>query len=105
MEIILYGLLLVAIAFLGSPLFSVIGAIALFAFYTAGIDTSAIIVELYRLASAPTLIAIPLFTFAGYILAESKTPNRLVALSQPFFGWMPGGDRKSTRLNSSHVSE
>jgi tripartite ATP-independent transporter DctM subunit len=91
MEIILYGLLLVALAFLGSPLFSIIGAIALLAFYTAGIDTSAIIVELYRLASAPTLIAIPLFTFAGYILAESKTPNRLVALSQAFFGWIPGG--------------
>src|SRR5437867_13136348 len=91
MEIILYGLLLVAFALLGSPLFSIIGAIALIAFHAAGIDTSAIIVELYRLASAPTLIAIPLFTFAGYVLAESKTPKRLVALSQAFFGWIPGG--------------
>ena len=49
------------------------------------------IVELYRLANTPTLLAIPLFTFAGYILAESKTPLRLVALSKAFFGWIPGG--------------
>ena len=91
MEIVIYGLLLVALAFLGSPLFSIIGAIGLIAFSAAGIDTSAIIVELYRLTSAPTLIAIPLFTFAGYMLAESNTPKRLVALSQAFFGWLRGG--------------
>ncbi len=91
MEIIVYGLLLIAIAFLGSPLFAIIGAIALIAFHSAGIDTSAIIVEMYRLSSAPTLIAIPLFTFAGYMLAESQTPKRLVALSQAFFGWISGG--------------
>lgn len=91
METILYGLLLIALAFLGSPLFAIIGTIALLAFHAADIDTSAVIVEMYRLASQPTLIAIPLFTFVGYILAESKTPKRLVALSQAFFGWMPGG--------------
>ena len=91
MEILLYALILIALAFFGSPLFSIIGAIALLAFHAVDIDTSAIIVELYRLASAPTLIAIPLFTFAGYILAESKTPKRLVALSQAMFGWIPGG--------------
>jgi tripartite ATP-independent transporter DctM subunit len=46
---------------------------------------------MYRLASAPTLVAIPLFTFAGYLMAESKTPERLVAVAKPLFGWMPGG--------------
>ncbi|MBI1806620.1 MAG: TRAP transporter large permease subunit [Ignavibacteria bacterium] len=91
MEPILYGIFLIALAFLGSPLFAIIGAIALLAFHTVGIDTSAIIVEMYRLTSAPTLIAIPLFTFAGYVLAESKTPKRLVALTQALFGWMSGG--------------
>ncbi len=91
MQTLLYALALIALAFLGAPLFSIIGAIALLAFRAADIDTSAIIVEMYRLASAPTLIAIPLFTFAGYVLAESKTPKRLVALSQAFFGWMSGG--------------
>jgi len=91
METILFGLLLIALAFLGAPLFSIIGAVALLAFAGANIDSSAVIVELYRLANAPTLIAIPLFTFAGYVLAESNTPKRLVALSQAFFGWIPGG--------------
>jgi C4-dicarboxylate transporter DctM subunit len=34
------------------------------------------------------LIAIPLFTFAGYLFAKSRMPDRLVELSQAFF---PGG--------------
>ncbi len=86
-----YAIALILLAFLGAPLFSIIGAIGLIAFSAADIDTSAMIVELYRLANTPTLLAIPLFTFAGYILAESKTPLRLVALSKAFFGWIPGG--------------
>jgi tripartite ATP-independent transporter DctM subunit len=56
-----------------------------------GIDTQAVIIEMLRMASAPTLIAIPLFTFAGYLLAESKSPQRLVNLYRALFGWMPGG--------------
>lgn len=91
METFLYGILLLALAFLGAPLFSIMGVVALLAFQSADIDSAAIIVELYRLASAPTLIAIPLFTFAGYVLAESGTPKRLVALSQALFGWIRGG--------------
>lgn len=87
--IVVAGLILLAL--LGAPLFSIFGAIGLLAFHAAGIDTSALIVELYRLASMPTLIAIPLFTFAGYTLAESNAPKRLVALAQAFFGWIPGG--------------
>lgn len=43
------------------------------------------------MASAPTLITIPLFTFAGYMMAESGTPRRLVNVAQAFVGWMPGG--------------
>jgi tripartite ATP-independent transporter DctM subunit len=72
-------------------LFTIIAAIALIAFHFAEIDSSAVIIELYRLASQPILLAIPLFTFAGYLLAESKTPQRLVNLSRAFFGWLPGG--------------
>ena len=91
MTTILLILFFVALAFFGAPLFSIISGVALLAFTFADIDTSAVIVELYRLASAPTLIAIPLFTFAGYMLAESNTPRRLVALSQSLFGWIRGG--------------
>ncbi|HLF15477.1 MAG TPA: TRAP transporter large permease subunit [Bacteroidota bacterium] len=91
MEVLLIALALVVLAFLGSPIFAVLGAIGLIAFHSTGTDSSAMIVELFRIASAPTLLAIPLFTFAGYMLAESRTPKRLVALSQALLGWIPGG--------------
>ncbi len=82
---------LTLIALLGAPLFMLFGSIALYSFSHAGIDTSAIMIEFYRMASAPTLITIPLFTFAGYLMAESGTPKRLVNVAQALFGWMPGG--------------
>lgn len=81
----------VLLAFLGAPLFTLIGGIALYAFDSQGIDTSSVIIDLYRIAETPTLIAIPLFTFAGYLLAESRSPQRLVALARAMFGWIPGG--------------
>lgn len=91
MTTILIAILLLLFALFGTGLFVIIAAIALIAFYYAGIDSSAVIIELYRLASQPVLLAIPLFTFAGYLLAESNTPKRLVNLSRAFFGWIPGG--------------
>ena len=86
-----FGIGLALIALFGAPLFVIFGSVSLISFHHAGIDSSATIIEMYRLASAPTLVAIPLFTFAGYMMAESKTPERLVALVKPLFGWMPGG--------------
>ncbi len=82
---------LIILALLGVPLFAIIGLAGLLSFYSAEIDSSAIFIELYRVASSPTLIAIPLFTFAGFILAESNTPQRLTRLSQSFLGGIPGG--------------
>ena len=91
MIVLIIGLIFILFALFGTPLFVILGAIALLSFFSLGIDTSAVIVEMYRIANAPTLLAIPLFTFAGYLLAESKTPKRLVNLSNALFGWMPGG--------------
>ena len=91
MNILLIVLALVALVLIGSPLFSIIGAISLYGFSSEGIDTATVIVELYRLASQPVLLAIPLFAVAGYFLAESKAPHRIVALAQTLIGWMPGG--------------
>jgi len=82
---------IILLAFIGVPLFVVISAVALTGFYSTGIDPAALIVEMYRMTSSSTLIAIPLFTLAGYLMAESKTPIRLVNLSQAFLGWLPGG--------------
>jgi len=83
------GLLLLAL--LGMPLFAVIGAAALLGFHAAEIDLSVVAIEFYRLAEMPTLLAIPLFTFAGYLLSESRAPSRLVQLTQALLGWLPGG--------------
>jgi len=91
MTYIIVGIIILLLVLLGEPVFVLIGAGGLLLFKLSGTDTSAVIVELYRLASLPALIAIPLFTFAGYILAESNAPKRLVRLALAFFGWMPGG--------------
>ncbi|MZH04245.1 MAG: TRAP transporter large permease subunit [Nitrospinae bacterium] len=86
---IAFGIIILAL--LGVPLFTIIGLCGLVSFYNADIDASAIFIELYRVASNPTLIAIPLFTFAGFVLAHGKTPDRLAKLSQSFLGGIPGG--------------
>jgi C4-dicarboxylate transporter, DctM subunit len=76
---------------LGTPLFVALGGMALALFANAGIAPTAVLLETYRLVSAPALIALPLFAFAGSMLAESRSATRLVALSQAWFGWLPGG--------------
>ncbi|NLD28693.1 MAG: TRAP transporter large permease subunit, partial [Myxococcales bacterium] len=87
----LYILALALCAICGAPLFIIIGGLAIVLFTAVGIDPQAVIIDMYRLASAPMLIAIPLFTFAGYLLAESKSPERMVNLYRALFGWIPGG--------------
>src|SRR3989338_3899942 len=86
----LYLVLAVA-AVAGVPLFAVMGGVALLSFYLEGISLSAVIVELMRLSTTPSLVSIPLFTFAGYLLAESKAPQRLVLFYRAWFGWLPAG--------------
>jgi tripartite ATP-independent transporter DctM subunit len=75
----------------GAPLFVVFGSLAMLLFNADGINVQAVIIEMLRMASAPTLVAIPLFTFAGYLMAESSSPQRMVNLYRALFGWMPGG--------------
>ncbi len=83
------GLLLLAL--LGAPLFALIAAAALLGFQRSGVDLTVVAIEFYRLAEMPLLLAIPLFTFAGYLLSESRAPQRLMRLTQAFLGWLPGG--------------
>lgn len=87
---ILTGLLLL-LALLGTPLFVIIAAGALLGFYRSGVDLSVVAIEFFRIAEMPVLLAIPLFTFAGYLLSESRAPQRLVRVTRALLGWMPGG--------------
>lgn len=81
----------ILLALMGAPLFSVIAAGALWGFFQQEIDLQVVAIEIYRLTEMPVLTAIPLFTFAGYLLGESKAPQRLVRITDALLGWMPGG--------------
>ncbi|HEY9051997.1 MAG TPA: TRAP transporter large permease subunit [Gammaproteobacteria bacterium] len=89
MILIVFILLLLAI--LGMPLFAVLGAGGLVASYNAEVSPVSLIIELYRLASQGNLVAIPLFTFAGMLMAAGGAPQRLIKLFDALLGWMPGG--------------
>lgn len=85
-------LVIILMALMGAPVFIVISAFAMLGFYLTDIPLAVIIVDLYgNFSSQPLLYTIPLFTFAGYILAESKTSERLVSFSRAILGWLPGG--------------
>jgi C4-dicarboxylate transporter, DctM subunit len=88
---ILTGLAIILLILLGAPLFAVIAASTLLAFSRTEADLTVVVIEIYRLAEMPVLLAIPLFTFAGYLLAESRAPQRLVRITNALLGWLPGG--------------
>jgi len=89
--VILAGLAFLVLVLLGTPLFAVIGGSVLLAFSHTDTQLTVVVSEIYRLAEMPVLLAIPLFTFAGYLLAESQAPRRLVRITNALLGWMPGG--------------
>lgn len=88
---IIFSIVLVLLAILGAPLFAVIGASAMLGFYGQDSDLMIMALEIQSIASMPFLSAIPLFTFAGYLLSESNAPKRLVRLTGAMMGWVPGG--------------
>jgi C4-dicarboxylate transporter, DctM subunit len=85
------ALILVLLALVGVPLFVVLAAGGLLASEAAEISADILIVEMNRLASSPNMIAIPLFTFAGVLMAHGGAPVRLVNFYRAALGWMPGG--------------
>ena len=90
----MWAVLLILLAILGAPLFAIFGAAAMLLFGSlpdTSITGTANDVFSEKFADSPLLVTIPLFTFAGYVLAESGTPHRLVKLSRAWLGWMPGG--------------
>ena len=83
--------LLLAAALAGAPLIAVLMGAAMLGFLVSGIDLAAVAIEVYRIVDTPLLVALPLFTYAGYVLAEANTSQRLVDLVESFFGWLPSG--------------
>ena len=90
--VVTIALITLAIATLfGAPIFVTLGGAALILFWGDGIPVAAVTVDHYRLVVNPTLPAIPLFTLAGYFLAESSAPKRLVELFDTLFGRFRSG--------------
>ena len=89
--ILLMAIVLIILVIFGLPVFVGMIAAAMLGLYASQVDFSAILIEIFRLANAPVLLAIPLFTFAGYLLSEGGTSARLVRFSRSLFGWVPGG--------------
>jgi len=79
------------LALMGTPLFALIAAVAILGFMADGLDASLVAMEIHRLVDTPVLVSIPLFTFAGELMAKARTSERLVGLSRALLGWMPGG--------------
>lgn|SRR5699024_10491873 len=82
---------LVLLALIGAPLFAIILAAAALGYFSLGLDLSVLHIDLYQVSTSVVLMALPLFTFAGFLLSESNTADRMLRLSQAAFGWMPGG--------------
>jgi tripartite ATP-independent transporter DctM subunit len=83
--------IVVAAAVVGTPLFAILGGTAALLFMHDGVTPATILIETYTLSVSPTLPAIPLFTLAGFLLAEGKASERLLRVFRAFFGWIPGG--------------
>jgi C4-dicarboxylate transporter, DctM subunit len=85
------GIVLLLALLLGAPMFAVIGGAGLFLLAASGVPVAAVAVNHYSLAANPSLPAIPMFTLAGYLLAESQAPRRLIVLFHTLLGRVHGG--------------
>lgn len=82
---------LIGAALLGAPIFVLIGGAALFLLTGRGVPAASVAVDHYSLVVNPSLPAIPMFTLAGYLLAESRAPKRLIEVFDALFGRLRGG--------------
>ena len=84
---------IITLAILGLPLFCVLGAVGLVGLHHDQTPLAGALADVYALAGgkAVALSTIPLFTFAGYLMARAKTAERLVRMAKALLGWIPGG--------------
>ena len=88
---LIIGIGLIGFALLGGALFVLLGGASIIGYAMAGEPIATILIDFNRLTRNSTILIIPLFTFAGYIIAEGKAPQRLVAFARASVGWLPGG--------------
>ncbi len=84
-------------ALLGAPIFVLLGGAAAFLFMVQGSKPTVLLITAYQeLTGSAGLATIPLFTLAGYLLAEGRSSERLLRLFRALFGWIPGGTAVAT---------
>jgi tripartite ATP-independent transporter DctM subunit len=84
--------LVLAAGILGAPIFTLLGGIALFASLVRGTRPAVLPLMAYQqLTTSSGIAAIPLFTVAGFLLAEGSASERLLRLFRAWAGWAPGG--------------
>jgi C4-dicarboxylate transporter, DctM subunit len=86
-----FVLIIIFAALSGTPLFIVMGALALLLNQAAGLEMDSVAVNIHSALTNQNIIAIPLFTIVGFFLSESKAGERLVHTFRSFFSWLPGG--------------
>lgn len=91
-------MVLVAAALAGTPIFIALGGSALVLWWAADEPVAAVAAGTLQQLNFSVMPTIPLFTFAGYILAESGASRRLIRVFLSVFGWLPGGLAVMTAL-------
>ena len=84
-------IVLIAAAFFGLPIFTVLGGIGFLLFVKAGQPLEIIPNQAYGVLTGSAIPAIPLFAAVGFFLSESKAGERMVRFFQAVLGWFPGG--------------
>jgi tripartite ATP-independent transporter DctM subunit len=86
-----FVILLILAALGGTPLFIIMGGLALLLMQSSGGEMDSVAADIYSALTNQNIIAIPLFTIVGFFLSESKAGERLVNTFRSFFSWLPGG--------------
>ena len=84
-------LVLLLAVVLGAPIFVLLGGAALILFWGQDLPIASISLTHYSMVTNPTLPTVPLFTLAGYFLAEGGASKRLIRVFQSLFGQFRGG--------------
>src|SRR5688572_1630212 len=76
---------------LAAPIFTILGGAGLILFWADGSPLSSLTIDHYGLATNPTIPTVPLFTLAGYFLAEGGASQRLIRVFNALVGNIRGG--------------
>ncbi len=98
-DLVVWGIVgLLFATLLGTPIFATLGGAALILFWGQESPIASIAIDHYRMVVNPSLAALPLFTLAGYFLAEGGASKRLIRLFSALVGGLRGGPAIVTAL-------